>query len=593
MFEAANPALKSLPLGVQQKQIIVTCNYEARRRGLRKLQLIREAKEMCPELVVVNGENLSKFRDASKELYKFLESFTWNRKVERLGMDEVWLDVTDIVAYNEGMVRCGNGNAWLCLDRDDPMKGFGFDAGTIAGEKYPKSETNRMDVEGCPEPELVRRLLLASHLATHIRHKLEEEKGYTATVGISTNKLLSKLAGNMHKPKNQTTLMPPYSSRDGQEGNPQVFMDGHAIGKIPGIGFKLAQKLRNHILGVTADINDPSLYGDNKDPITVKDVRTYPGMGPQLLDRLLGGPGSEKRLGAKVWGLLNGIDDSEVQRAKRVPTQISIEDSYGRLETVSEVKKELLILTTSLIHRMHIDLFEDDDDDLAGKRKKWLAYPKTIRLSTRPRNIEGSISHNVYMSKRISRSAPLPGFVFSLKERVDAIVVKLVNETLMSMFRRLHGSKGWNLSLMNVCVTNMVETAGDDTPGRGRDIGRMFRHQEEALKAWRVEDRDVPPETPNTTMSMSEEARKLGEEKAYVAKGEDSILKAEPSAGGDATRGLSSSAASADMTEVDYEDGGEWFAEECDEGELCHICGAVMPSFAMAAHNRFHIVGTD
>lgn len=32
VFEHENPSLKTLPLAVQQKQIVVTCNYEARRR---------------------------------------------------------------------------------------------------------------------------------------------------------------------------------------------------------------------------------------------------------------------------------------------------------------------------------------------------------------------------------------------------------------------------------------------------------------------------------------------------------------------------------------------------------------------------------
>lgn len=89
VFEAKNPALKSLPFAVQQKQIIVTCNYEARRRGLHKLQLIRDAKMICPDVVIELGEDISPFRDASKELYSFLEAFSWNGKVERLGFDEV------------------------------------------------------------------------------------------------------------------------------------------------------------------------------------------------------------------------------------------------------------------------------------------------------------------------------------------------------------------------------------------------------------------------------------------------------------------------------------------------------------------------
>lgn len=86
-----NPALKAVPLAVQQKQIVVTCNYEARRRGLRKLQLIKEAKKVCPDVVIVPGEDLTRFRDASKEIYTFLKGYVsgWGGRVERLGFDEV------------------------------------------------------------------------------------------------------------------------------------------------------------------------------------------------------------------------------------------------------------------------------------------------------------------------------------------------------------------------------------------------------------------------------------------------------------------------------------------------------------------------
>jgi DNA polymerase iota len=56
---------------------------------LYKLQLIHEAKKICPDVVIVLGEDLSRFRNASKELYAFLRSFSWNSRCERLGFDEV------------------------------------------------------------------------------------------------------------------------------------------------------------------------------------------------------------------------------------------------------------------------------------------------------------------------------------------------------------------------------------------------------------------------------------------------------------------------------------------------------------------------
>ena len=90
VVENENPALKSLPLAIQQKQIVVTCNYEARKRGLRKMQLITEAKRVCPEAVIVLGEDLTPFRHASKELYNWLHATAWSDRAERLGFDEVW-----------------------------------------------------------------------------------------------------------------------------------------------------------------------------------------------------------------------------------------------------------------------------------------------------------------------------------------------------------------------------------------------------------------------------------------------------------------------------------------------------------------------
>ena len=89
VFERENPSWLSLPLGIVQKQIIVTCNYEARRRGLYKLQLVQEAKKMCPDVILVLGEDLTRFRRASKDNYEFLKTYTWSNKVERLGFDEV------------------------------------------------------------------------------------------------------------------------------------------------------------------------------------------------------------------------------------------------------------------------------------------------------------------------------------------------------------------------------------------------------------------------------------------------------------------------------------------------------------------------
>lgn len=91
MLENRDPKLKALPLGVKQKNILATCNYVARRRGVKKLMFITDAKKICPDLVIIEGEDLTPFRDMSKTLFAFLRGFSWGGKVERLGFDEVFM----------------------------------------------------------------------------------------------------------------------------------------------------------------------------------------------------------------------------------------------------------------------------------------------------------------------------------------------------------------------------------------------------------------------------------------------------------------------------------------------------------------------
>ncbi|KAF2089843.1 DNA/RNA polymerase, partial [Saccharata proteae CBS 121410] len=554
-FEVENPALRSLPLAVQQKQILVTCNYEARRRGLHKLQLIKEAKQNCPDLIVVLGEDLSRFRAYSKALYSFLRAFSWNNKVERLGFDEVFLDVTDIVEYNVTLINPNDPTgSFFHLSRNDPTRGFPFDASVVAGDTY---EPIRAENRPSAQEDLHRRLRVGSHLARFMRTELHGHHGFTATIGISSSKLLAKLVGNLHKPNGQTTLLPPYVGDGDAETNVSTFIDSHDIGKMPGIGFKLAQKLRAFILSRPPAISSGCVHGRTEENVTVKDVRTHPSVTPASLENLLQGPGSPHGIGAKIWNLLHGIDDAEVRPAREVPRQISIEDSYIKLNTIEDVVRELGLLATSLLKRMRLDLLDRDDDDVdstpttkTGNNERqpnaapppntpaptFLARPRTLRLTTRPRPPPLPTGVRPRSFARISRSAPLPAFVFSLTDSIDILAKRLVTEALLPLFRKLHPERDWDLSLVNVCMTNMDVVSGR---GRGRGLGDWIRRGSEDFLC------------PSTQES-----------------------------------GLT------DLTPVEHGcwDEGDWVEEEEDGDELprCVVCGAHMPAWAMAAHERFH-----
>jgi DNA polymerase iota len=460
-----------------------------------------------------------------------------------------------MVDYNMDLLNQNDlSHSFFCLDQTDPTVGFQYDASEPLGPTYSVRHDKMLD----QDIQLYQRLVLGSHLAWYLRHELENEKGYSATVGISTNKTLSKLVGNLNKPNSQTTLIPPYDPSYDSDSSVTTFLDAHDIGKIPGIGFKLSQKIRSRVLGRKPVFDEGFVYGGTKNVVTVRDVRTSPGVGPEVLEEILSGPGSQKGIGGRIWGLLHGIDDIEVSQAKKVPSQISIEDSYIRLDTFEDVKKELIMLSTSLIRRMHLDIMEDDDEPEASEqdpmKRRWLAHPRTLRISTRPRPSRNPDGTRPRAFNRISRSMPMPNFVFSLTENVQVLAERLVHEALIPAFKKLHPERsGWDLSLVNVAVTNMAETAADSKDSEGRDISRMFRKQDDVLKEWRVVDDNTVPDV-------------LPENNAHV----DSAFDV----------GACSEGTAPALWESDE--------DVEDTRRVCEICGVHVPNFALVAHERFH-----
>lgn len=539
---------------------------------------IAKAKHICPTLVLADGEDLSPFRDVSKRLYALLRSYSWNGKIQRLGLDEMFLDVTDIVTYN---VELLNTNAlhqsYFCLDRSDPEVGFAYDATSFAGCVLGVDDGSSHD------GSLRMCLLVASHLAHYLRLKIEDE-GYTTACGISTNKLLAKLVGDKNKPQNQTTLLALHQS------DILSFMDAHKLRKIPGVGSKTTRVLESFVLGKDLD---PDVYS-MECFTTAGQVRTHPGISPTSLERLLSGPGTERGLGTKVWSLLHGVDDSDVKPASDVPTQISIEDTYkGGLKELPEIRREMTAVSASLLRRMHVDLLEEaasPEYDLlpstlpSSTSRKWLAYPKTIRLTTRPYTTFAD--NKPYGWARASRSCPLPSFVFNQSLTIDQIAERLVGETLLPLFHKLnpmtygkrdgggdddsgHGAgESWNVGLINICVINMSGT--DSGVASGRDIADMFRRQEGVLREFTVYDH-----------GGREPGRGEGEwvgELQEQGVGEEGLEEEEEEEEED--------------EEMVYDGSDTWDQDDGpdQDSDPCPVCSRLIPRFAMVAHERYHSV---
>ncbi|KAH9434475.1 hypothetical protein MCOR27_002676 [Pyricularia oryzae] len=556
VVENKEPSLKSLPVGIKQKSILATCNYVARRRGVKKLMRISEARDICPDLVLVDGEDLTPFRDTSKILYRVLRSFSWNDRAERLGLDEVFLDVSDMVSYNLDLLNPhGLANSFFCLSSTDPELGFAFDATGFAGCVVApswSSNSSRGVVESDEASGLLRkRLLLASHLAYRIRLRIEQE-GYTSACGISVNKLLAKMVGSRNKPRNQTTLLAL------SRADTLSFVDQHSLRSLPGIGGSMAAVMEQHTRSTAPD-----------KPLKAGQVRLQHDVSPHLLEKLLQPLGLEKGIGQKTYRLLHGIDTAEVKFACDFPIQIGIEDTYANtgLSNIAQITQQLIKLSASLIRRIRVDLTEPASNIDGPEAVVWVARPRTLRLTTRQRHPTTG-PRPPYNSNRTSRSQPLPSFVHSSPTQpAEDLAARLVEETLLPMFHKLNppptgtGPAGYNIGLINICVTGMVASGADSKMSSGRDIAGMFRRQHEVLREFTAYDQDNFNEVGATAMSSPTPV-------------DPNITKNEA---------VDDVADDEDSLEADW-DGGSL---------VCEFCGHAIPAFAMLAHHRFHQLDGD
>ena len=141
------PELAGRPVAVgggSRRGVVTTCNYEARRFGVRSAMPGFKAREVCPELVFL-PVRFELYRAESAKIRKILLSYTL--LVEPLSLDEAYLDVTDLGRY-----------AW--------------------------------------------------DIARELRARIFAATGLTCSAGIAPNKMLAKIASDWRKPNGQFAILP-------------------------------------------------------------------------------------------------------------------------------------------------------------------------------------------------------------------------------------------------------------------------------------------------------------------------------------------------------------------------------------------------
>jgi DNA polymerase IV len=182
-----NPALAPLPVivGGGRRGVVSACCYVARLYGVRSAMPMYKALDLCPDAVVLPPD-MRKYAEVGRAVRAMMREVT--PLVEPLSIDEAYLDLTD---------------------------------------------------DGRPRAESPARTLI------RLVRRLETELGITASVGLSYNKFLAKVASDLDKPRGFKVI--------GRKEAP-AFLEPQPVGLIWGVGKALEAKLHGEGIVTIADL---------------------------------------------------------------------------------------------------------------------------------------------------------------------------------------------------------------------------------------------------------------------------------------------------------------------------------------------------
>lgn len=238
--------------------IVLAKNYPAKALGVKTGEAIWEAKQKCHGLVLVRA-NFSKYLQFSRMARRIYADYT--NLIEPFGIDEAWLDVTGT----------------------EKLFGTGPD------------------------------------IADTIRQRLQDELGLTGSVGVSWNKIFSKLGSDMKKP-NATTVL--------TEDNFRQTVWPLPVGELLYVGRSTRRKLANRAIFTIGELA-------NRD---INDLKILLGV-----------------WGETLWYFANGLDSAPV----RLMGEESIIKSVGNSTTThrdlinnEDVKLIIYVLSESVAARL-------------------------------------------------------------------------------------------------------------------------------------------------------------------------------------------------------------------------------------------------
>ena len=228
-----------------RRGVVSAASYEARAFGVHSAMPMARARELCPHAVYIQA-NHKKYGEASGRVMRVLGDFT--PAVQAVSVDEAYLDL---------------------------------------------SGTERL--HGPP-----------LQTAARIREAVLRETNCSASIGLASSRLVSKIASGLSKPAGILRIYP---------GGEAAFLRPLEVSKIPGVGKVMVEKLNRLGISTVGDLGN----------------QTLPFLEAQF-----------KNLGPELYRKARGLDDSELELENR-PKSIGKETTFT--EDTADLAKLEAILT--------------------------------------------------------------------------------------------------------------------------------------------------------------------------------------------------------------------------------------------------------
>ena len=252
-----DPSLIGKPViigGSAERGVVASCSYEARKFGVHSAMPTREAMRLCPEAIIIHGHH-SRYSEASTEVTAIIrESVPLYQKTS---VDEFYIDYTGMDRFHD------------CYKH-----------------------------------------------ATELRQKIIRDTGLPISFGMSSCKVVSKIATGQAKPNGQM-LIP--------HGKEKEFLAPLNISKIPGLGESTSEKLYMYGIEKIGDLQKADL---------------------KFLEAIFG------RHGKSLWEKAHGIDPSViVPHSDR--KSISAERTFdANLADKNKIESILVAMTEELAFKL-------------------------------------------------------------------------------------------------------------------------------------------------------------------------------------------------------------------------------------------------